>query len=182
MAQLPHLVTMESIMKQSSDSQTHKSHYASQITTPVGYLQVLSNEDAIISVQFADEAIQEHENDVSHLGKQQLIEYFNQKRAHFDLPLAAAGTHFQQQVWSALMDIEYGEVASYLDIAKAIGNEKACRAVGAANGKNPIAIVVPCHRIIGSNGTLTGYAGGMSRKSFLLSLESKQQRIFIENV
>jgi methylated-DNA-[protein]-cysteine S-methyltransferase len=101
-----------------------------------------------------------------------LSEYFAQKRKHFQLPLAAKGTNFQQGVWAALCNIEYGQTASYLDIATNVGNPKACRAVGAANGKNPIAIVVPCHRIIGSNGTLTGYAGGMNRKSYLLALEN----------
>ncbi|WP_371194449.1 methylated-DNA--[protein]-cysteine S-methyltransferase [Glaciecola sp. SC05] len=154
----------------------------SQLNTPVGYVQIFANAQAITAIQFADEPIQENQNHVSAMGKQQLTEYFDAKRMDFDLPLAANGTEFQQTVWQALMDVSYGTTASYLDIAKMIGNVKACRAVGAANGKNPIAIVVPCHRIIGTNGKLTGYAGGMSRKSFLLSLESNQQRMFIESV
>jgi methylated-DNA-[protein]-cysteine S-methyltransferase len=156
--------------------------YISQLCTPLGYVRIFASTLAITAIHFADEAIDENENNISMLAKEQLGEYFAGQRAEFDLPLAAKGTEFQQSVWRALIEIAYGETASYLDIAKALGNTKACRAVGAANAKNPIAIVVPCHRIIGTNGKLTGYAGGMSRKSFLLSLESYQQRMFIESV
>lgn len=158
------------------------SHHVSQILTPVGYLHIFANNDAITAIQFADKSRRENQNKVSALGKRQLSEYFAGTRSEFDLPLGATGTVFQTSVWQALMDVGYGKTASYLDIAKSIGNVKACRAVGAANGKNPIAIVVPCHRIIGSNNTLTGYAGGLTRKSFLLSLESHQQRLFIESI
>ncbi|AXT38709.1 methylated-DNA--[protein]-cysteine S-methyltransferase [Alteromonas sp. BL110] len=104
----------------------------------------------------------------------QLKAYFDGKLQEFDLPLTLKGTAFQTQVWKALQQVKYGETASYLDIAKAIGNPKAVRAVGMANGRNPIAIVVPCHRIIGSNKTLTGYAGGLPRKQYLLNLEEAQ--------
>ena len=104
----------------------------------------------------------------------QLNGYFSGTLTQFDLPLAAKGTPFQHQVWQALGEIKYGDTASYADIANAIENPKAVRAVGMANGKNPIAIVVPCHRVIGSNNTLTGYAGGLSRKQFLLNLEGAQ--------
>ena len=104
----------------------------------------------------------------------QLKAYFNGQLQKFDLPLTPKGTVFQNQVWQALQQVKYGETASYLDIAKAIGNPKAVRAVGMANGRNPIAIVVPCHRIIGSNKTLTGYAGGLPRKQYLLNLEGAQ--------
>lgn len=104
----------------------------------------------------------------------QLEAYFDGQLHEFDLPLAPKGTEFQSQVWRALQQVKYGETASYLDIAKAIGNPKAVRAVGMANGRNPIAIVVPCHRIIGSNRTLTGYAGGLPRKQYLLNLEGAQ--------
>lgn len=104
----------------------------------------------------------------------QLEAYFDGQLHEFDLPLAPKGTEFQNQVWRALQQVKYGETASYLDIAKAIGNPKAVRAVGMANGRNPIAIVVPCHRIIGSNRTLTGYAGGLPRKQYLLNLEGAQ--------
>ena len=94
----------------------------------------------------------------------------------FDLPLAPKGTEFQQKVWSALQKIPYGEVCTYKDIAVAIGNPKGCQAVGGANGKNSIAIIIPCHRVIGKNGKLVGYAGGMENKKFLLELEKSHLR------
>lgn len=164
------------------EQNARKIAYVSQLETPVGYVQIFATQSAITAIQFSDQGVIENENAVSALGKQQLTEYFAAKRTEFDLPLRATGTEFQTSVWRALMDIGYGATASYLDIAKSIGNSKACRAVGAANGKNPIAIVVPCHRIIGTNGKLTGYAGGMTRKSFLLSLESHQPSMFIESI
>lgn len=102
----------------------------------------------------------------------QLAEYFDGQRVEFDLPLANDGTEFQQKVWGELMRIPFGETASYGEIAARLGYEPVVsRAVGAANGANPIPIVVPCHRVIGSNGTLTGYAGGLERKRILLALE-----------
>jgi methylated-DNA-[protein]-cysteine S-methyltransferase len=102
----------------------------------------------------------------------QLDEYFNGTRKSFDLPLRPKGTLFMQSVYKALLKIPYGRTASYKDIAMAIGNEKACRAVGNANNKNPIAIIIPCHRVIGQNGKLVGYAGGLEIKQALLSLEN----------
>lgn len=101
----------------------------------------------------------------------QLDEYFSGKRTIFTLPLAAKGTEFQQSVWQALCKIPYGETWNYQQIAEAIGNPKAVRAVGLANGRNPISIIVPCHRVIGKSGKLTGYAGGINRKASLLELE-----------
>ena len=101
----------------------------------------------------------------------QLNEYFNSKRTSFDLPLNLKGTKFQIKVWQTLLAIPYAKTISYQDIAIKIGNPKAVRAVGAANAKNPLAIVVPCHRVIGKNGKLTGYNGGLSVKEFLLNLE-----------
>ena len=103
--------------------------------------------------------------------KAQLTAYFEGKLKHFDLPLAPAGTAFQLSVWEALKAIPYGEVASYGDIAKAIGNPKAVRAVGGANARNPIPIVIPCHRVLGSDGSLTGFGGGLTTKQRLLDLE-----------
>jgi len=102
---------------------------------------------------------------------QQLLEYLDGKRQCFELPLSPQGTDFQQKVWKALQEIPYGEVVSYQDIARAIGHEKACRAVGGANNKNPIAIIIPCHRVIGANGSLVGYGGGLQLKKKLLELE-----------
>ncbi|MEZ9596367.1 methylated-DNA--[protein]-cysteine S-methyltransferase [Shewanella sp. 10N.261.52.F9] len=103
--------------------------------------------------------------------KQELIEYFGGTRSHFDVALAPKGTEFQQQVWQALTEIDYGQSCSYADIANKVNRPKAVRAVGTANGANPIAIIVPCHRVIGKNGTLTGYAYGLDLKQKLLSLE-----------
>ena len=103
--------------------------------------------------------------------KRQLGEYFSGKREIFDIPLCMAGTDFQKSVWKALLQIPYGETASYAEQAKQIGNEKAVRAVASANGANAISIFIPCHRIIGSNGTLTGYAGGLDTKAKLLEIE-----------
>ncbi len=105
--------------------------------------------------------------------KEQLRTYFAGERRHFDLSLAPRGTEFQQQVWSALRHIPYGETRSYKGLAKAIGNEKATQAVGAANGRNPIPVIIPCHRVIGANGDLTGFGGGLETKRFLLDLESR---------
>ena len=101
----------------------------------------------------------------------QLEEYFARKRRKFDFPIEIAGTAFQRDVWRALQQIPYGETATYGEIAELIGKPSACRAVGLANGRNPIAIVVPCHRVIGKSGALTGYGGGLTRKEQLLALE-----------
>ena len=107
--------------------------------------------------------------------KVQLEEYFAGKRKTFDLPLAPKGTEFQQKVWNALKEIPYGEIKTYGEIAAAIGNPKAARAVGMANNRNPIGIIIPCHRVVGVNGKLVGYAGGMEKKEFLLELEKSKK-------
>lgn len=110
----------------------------------------------------------------------QLIEYFAGERTHFELKLNPNGTEFQRKVWSHLMDIPFGKTVSYLELSRQLDDEKAIRAVANANGKNPLWIVVPCHRVIGSDGSLTGYAGGLFRKQWLLEHESpyKQQTLF----
>lgn len=105
--------------------------------------------------------------------RQELQQYFSGERKQFTIPLAQRGTEFQRAVWQALMEIPYGRTATYQDIAQAVGSPKACRAVGMANHRNPICILVPCHRIIGKDGNLTGYAGGLERKRILLALERK---------
>jgi methylated-DNA-[protein]-cysteine S-methyltransferase len=105
--------------------------------------------------------------------ERQLREYFAGERTRFELPLEPRGSEFQQKVWRALRKIPFGKTRSYLDLAKTVGSPKACRAVGAANRENPLSIVVPCHRVIGANGTLTGYAGGLEKKSTLLALEAR---------
>ena len=109
---------------------------------------------------------------------EQFAAYFAGRLRRFDLPLAARGTPFQQSVWRALGDIPYGETVSYLEIAQAIGNPKAVRAVGSANGSNPLPIVIPCHRVIGSNGSLTGFGGGLENKRYLLDLERSHSGLF----
>jgi len=104
--------------------------------------------------------------------RSQLDEYFERKRIHFDLPIAPHGTTFQQSVWNLLQTIPHGETRSYGELADLLGNRLAIRAVGLANGRNPISIIIPCHRVVGSNGSLTGYAGGLERKRRLLELEA----------
>lgn len=143
--------------------------------TPLGRLTVTAREGALTSLLFeASQPVGRHAPDAPILQEavRQLGEYFAGARTAFDLPMAPAGTPFQQEVWRALGAIRFGETASYADIARVVGRPKAVRAVGAANGRNPLAIVVPCHRVIGSNGTLTGYAGGLERKRWLLSHEA----------
>jgi AraC family transcriptional regulator, regulatory protein of adaptative response / methylated-DNA-[protein]-cysteine methyltransferase len=109
--------------------------------------------------------------------RRELDEYFAARRSRFEVPLAFSGTAFQQKVWSGLLAIGYGETASYLELARAVGDEKSVRAVGQANGQNPIAIVIPCHRVISANGDLGGYGGGPWRKQYLLDLE-RGDRLF----
>ncbi len=145
------------------------------LDTPIGTLRLVSNGIALVKIEFEGH----HSADGGHQTSDavladcaaQLASYFAAQRRHFDLPLAAQGTPFQLSVWKALTDIPYGELRSYRDVATTIGNPAAVRAVGAANGRNPLPIVVPCHRVIGSNGTLTGFAGGLETKRFLLQLE-----------
>ena len=109
--------------------------------------------------------------------KKQLQEYFDGTRQKFDLPLSPQGTPFQSQVWQALLKIPYGETRSYQQIASMVGNPKACRAVGSANGKNPIMILIPCHRVITAGGKIGGYAGGLPMKKALLELETKRRSL-----
>ncbi|WP_407946791.1 methylated-DNA--[protein]-cysteine S-methyltransferase [Parahaliea maris] len=142
--------------------------------SPIGPLQLVSNGRALTAIHFPDQhqpASPAPEDAVLTRAATQLEEYFAGQRRQFDLPLAGNGTPFQQCVWQALREIPHGELRSYADIARSIGRHKAVRAVGAANGRNPLPIVVPCHRVIGSNGTLTGYAGGLKIKRQLLALE-----------
>lgn len=147
--------------------------YHSYFRSPIGLVEVCGTELGITSIYFVEEEKTNFtQNYVTQNAVSQLSDYFEGKRTDFDLPLLASGTAFQKQVWQALCEIPHGQTCSYGDIANKLGNPKAVRAVGAANGKNPISIVVPCHRVIGANGTLTGYAGGLNRKSFLLELEN----------
>jgi methylated-DNA-[protein]-cysteine S-methyltransferase len=166
-------------MVRKSDETAGEENYTRYINTPIGPLRLVSNSKAIISVSLikypaaeieADSAIQPRclldcEN--------QLREYFDGKRKNFDMPLSPHGTEFQEKVWAQLRTIPYGVTISYLQLAKILGNPKLIRAAGAANGKNPVAILIPCHRVIGSNGELVGYAGGLPIKKWLLEHEKK---------
>ena len=144
------------------------------LETPIGFLEIKGEPEAVFSIRFVDEA----QNDTVHTGgmveraAEQLSEYFGRKREVFELVLLPHGTPFQRKVWDSLQQIPYGKTLSYFDLARQIGPVKAIRAVAAANGKNPIAVVIPCHRVIGRDGSLTGYAGGLHRKRFLLNLEA----------
>jgi len=146
--------------------------------TPIGKLLVARGEHGLTTIHFEKSGApaaprEEWTRDDSAFGDvgEQLRAYFARELRTFDLPLAPRGTPFQLDVWGALRTIRYGETRSYAQLARMIGREKAVRAVGAANGANPLPIVIPCHRVIGSNGSLTGFGGGMAVKRFLLDLE-----------
>lgn len=145
------------------------------MASPAGRITIGGTADYISVVSFTDEETEvPPDADVPallHECAAQLEAYFNKTLRHFDLPLQQEGTPFQQLVWQNLCTIPYGETITYLALAKRLGNVKSIRAAGTANGKNNIAIIVPCHRVIGSNGALTGYAGGIWRKQLLLDLE-----------
>jgi methylated-DNA-[protein]-cysteine S-methyltransferase len=148
--------------------------YQISITSPLGFLVLKSNEDSVAEISFSEnELAEQHSCEVLEKCKTQLDHYFSGKLMNFDLPLAPEGTDFQQKVWSELLKIPYGETITYMDLAIRLGDSKVIRAAGTANGKNPIAIVIPCHRVIGAGNKLTGYAGGIWRKKMLLELEMK---------
>ena len=143
--------------------------------TPIGLLKIAEDGGAITEIRLAEDRlppdVELRETPLLIEAKRQLTEYFGGRRKLFDLPLAPKGTPFQQKVWAALQTIPYGETRSYKQIAEQIENPKACRAVGLANNKNPIILVIPCHRVIGADGRLVGYAGGVWIKEKLLELE-----------
>lgn len=145
------------------------------IHTPIGELQLISDGQYLVKIAFPgqheEKAKDSAEDPTLRLATEQLTEFFDGNRRQFDLPLAPAGTPFQHDVWAQLAQIPYGEVRCYRDIAVALGKPTAMRAVGAANGRNPLPIVVPCHRVIGADGSLTGFAGGLECKRQLLLLE-----------
>ena len=151
-----------------------------EIDSPVGVLKLVANDISLIAVLWENETpnrvrlaelIENKQHPILLETQKQLSEYFEGQRKIFDLPLNFEGTEFQQKVWQALLTIPFGETRSYKDIAEQIGNVKAVRAVGAANGKNPISIIAPCHRVVGANGKLVGFAGGLENKNVLLKLE-----------
>ncbi len=153
--------------------------------TPIGTAEIIGDENGIQSISVLDEDIStlSSTNDIPEVLQDcvtQLDEYFKGERVDFELKLNPKGTDFQKTVWEELLNIPYGKTRTYLEQTKHIGDPKAIRAVASANGKNPIWIVIPCHRVIGSDGSLTGYAGGVWRKKWLLDHESpvKQQSLF----
>ena len=142
----------------------------------IGDIFISADENFLLSVKFVNHNfIENKENKIIRQTIKQLDEYFNGKRKKFELPLNPKGTEFQKKVWQQLMNIPYGKTSTYKDIATLIGNTNASRAVGNANNKNPIAIIIPCHRVIGSNNKLTGYAGGLDKKEKLLNLEKNNK-------
>lgn len=152
--------------------------YSTVLSTIFGTFLIEVEDEAVVRLGKCSELLpisNEKETPLSAKVYAQLSEYFNGERKSFDFPFKMEGTPFQKKVWSALCEIPYGETRSYKEIAIAIGSPKACRAVGMANNRNPIAIVIPCHRVIGSNGDLVGYAGGIEVKKALLKLEAEHK-------
>lgn len=147
----------------------------------IGQLKIQEEDNAITEITLGTNLFEDEEKKETDLIKKaagQLEEYFLGERRSFELPLAPKGTEYQKKVWNALCQIPYGETRSYREIAEAIGNPKGCRSIGMANHNNPIIVVIPCHRVIGSNGKLVGYGGGLSVKKFLLELEAKEKKMF----
>ena len=148
------------------------------IKSPIGNLKIEEEDNYIVEVSFTEEKETQVSSDLLRRCVTEIEEYFRGNRKEFDLPLLLKGTDFQKRVWHALEKIPYGETRSYQDIACMIGKPKASRAVGMANHVNPIVILVPCHRVIGKNGKLTGYGGGLDKKKYLLELEGEHHGIF----
>jgi methylated-DNA-[protein]-cysteine S-methyltransferase len=153
------------------------------INSPLGITKIIGDEEGVAVISVSDVGTNDVSAEIPEVLKDavsQLQEYFDKKRTHFDFKLNPKGTEFQQKVWKSLLEIPYGKTISYMDQTKKLGDIKAIRAVASANGKNPLWIVVPCHRVIGTNGSLTGYAGGLSRKKWLIEHENPttQQSLF----
>jgi len=150
--------------------------YVTYLRSPIGQLKITADEKSVNSILFVfpdTKMDPENSNEVLEICKQQINEYFSGERKEFDVNISQDGTEFQQQVWDELIKIPHGKTVSYNYIAEKVGGRNMMRAVGSANGKNLISIIVPCHRVIGSDGKLTGYAGGMWRKEWLLKHEDK---------
>lgn len=157
--------------------------YTVYLETPLGIATVTGDDQGLSSVSVSKESSEKPSVDIPEPLKEaffQLTEYFEGKRTSFDLKLNPEGTDFQKKVWNELLTIPFGKTATYMDMAKRLGDPKCIRAAASANGKNPLWIIVPCHRVIGSDGSLTGYAGGLWRKKWLLEHENpvKQQSLF----
>ena len=163
-----------------TDPEMNERYVYKLMDSPVGRLTLVGSDDGLAAILWENDrpgrvrlniAAEDSGHAVLLEAERQLREYFAGRRKQFELPLAPAGTPFQQKVWDALLKIPFGETRSYSQIARQIGHPGAARAVGAANGRNPLSIVAPCHRVIGSTGKLTGFAGGLETKSHLLTLE-----------
>jgi methylated-DNA-[protein]-cysteine S-methyltransferase len=157
------------------------------IESPVGKLKLVASDKGLVAILWENdsprrvrlsELVADEQHPVIVETERQLGEYFAGKRKSFSVTLDMRGTRFQKDVWEALLAIPFGETRNYGQLAKQLGNPRATRAVGAANGRNPVSIIVPCHRVIGSSGMLTGFAGGLETKSHLLSLEEKDDKLF----
>lgn len=145
-----------------------------QIHTPVGWISLFASKKELLKINFLNEKNSElstASNDILEGTKQQLEQYFEGALTHFDLPLRPVGTQFQQEVWRELQNIPFGETITYGELANRLGDAKKVRAAGKANGQNPVPIIIPCHRVIGSNNGLIGYSGGIERKEWLLRHE-----------
>lgn len=154
--------------------------YSYSYPAPIGTLYIVQTDDFITGISLRPaQDIRYEETALIRKTAAQLEEYFNGERTVFDLPLRPEGTPFQQKIWNLLQAIPYGETISYKQLAIRAGNPKACRAAGMANHRNPLIIVVPCHRVIGTNGSLTGYAGGLEVKQYLLQLEKSDYAPFL---
>ena len=152
--------------------------YQAQLDSPIGVLTLVASDEGLRQILWedqAEDATPAETHPILAAASAQLAEYFAGDRVEFDLPLDLIGTDFQKAAWLALADVPYGETSSYGEQAERIGRTGAFRAIGAANGKNPIPIVLPCHRIVGADGSLTGFAGGLAMKQRLLALEQDQQ-------
>ena len=169
------------VMKATKEKQTTYSYKT--MKSPVGVLKLVAGERGLAAILWENDdpkrvrlgpLVEDNNHPVLLKAERQLNDYFAGKLKKFSLKFDFAGTKFQKEVWQALARIPFGETRSYGEIAREIGRPKAVRAVGAANGKNPISIIVPCHRVIGSNGKLTGFAGGLKTKAFLLKTESEK--------
>jgi methylated-DNA-[protein]-cysteine S-methyltransferase len=144
------------------------------LETPLGLMEICSFENAISSLDFiSGPRFKENHTDLHKVARKQISQYFKGNLREFDLPIMLNGSEFQLAVWKQMLSIPYGNTVSYQEIANAIGKPKSARAVGGASGRNPISIIVPCHRVIGTNGKLTGYGGGIWRKERLLALEGR---------
>ncbi len=151
--------------------------FYSYFKSPIGLVEIGGTASEVTSLNFVESKREKTESHpLLDRAVKQIAEYFEGNRRVFDLPISFSGTDFQERVWQQLLKVPFGKTASYQDIARGVGNTLAVRAVGAANGKNPISLIVPCHRIIGSNRTLIGYGGGLWRKEWLLKHEGCQFR------